>query len=277
MTMNSEAFVFNRGCQAAVACLLLLALSISFNVSPVQAEDLTFSWRANPEEELIFSYRLYYGPESRYEPLSFFSPKSGFYEPLSFSSPKSGFSYEYFIDLVLELRCPADSCNDDDCEQLPAGTVSCQGLSGSESSEYLQCTVLDLPSQSYFTLTAYDGSEEESDYSNELTNIEPEIFVGNISFSKTEFGWSALFGVALSIPPAADVTINLSSDDTSEGSMFPASITLNADNLVRFVHVIWSGDAFEDGISEYKIITAPAESLDLNYAGIDPDDLLVEN
>lgn len=277
MTMHSEAFIFKKGCQVLVACLLSVTLSISSQVSPAQAKEVTFSWRASPAEESIFSYRLYYSPESRYEPRIFFSQKSGFNEPSSFPSPKSGFTYEYFIDLVLEQRCPADSCYDDGCEQLPPGTVSCEGLFGAVYPEYIKCTVLDLPSWSYFSLTAYDSSGEESYYSDELTNIEPEIFVGEISVSTTEFGWTALFGVALSIPPAADVTINLSSDDTSEGSIFPVSITLNADNMIQFVHVSWFGDGEGDGISEYNIITAPAESLDLNYVGIDPDDLVVVN
>lgn len=180
MTTNLKTFIFKRACQILVACLLFVALSVSSNVSPAQAEDLTFSWRSNPVEELIFSYRLYYGPESRYETLNFFLPKSDFL-------------YEYFIDLVLELRCPTDSSKDIDCEQLPLGTVSCQNsfwprypgdpgypggqeyLGGPVYSEYQQCTVLDLPSQSYFTLTAYDGYEEESDYSVELNKdvLEP--------------------------------------------------------------------------------------------------------
>ena len=181
ITTNPEPFIFKRACQILVACLLLVALSVSSNVFPAKAEDLTFSWRSNPVEELIFSYRLYYGPESRYE-------------TVGISFPKNDFLYDYFIDLVLELRCTVDSSIDIGCEQLPPGTVSCQNsfwprypgdpgypqdpeyLGGPVYSEYQQCTVLDLPSQSYFTLTAYDGYEAESDYSAEVTNNVPDEF-----------------------------------------------------------------------------------------------------
>lgn len=180
MTTNPETFLFKRASQIVVAFLLLVTLSVFSNVSPIKAEDLTFSWRSNPVEELIFSYRLYYGPESRYE-------------TVGISFLKNDFLYEYFIDFVLELRCPVDNSNSiEGCEQLPPGTVSCKNsfwprypgdpgypegpeyLGGPVYSEYQQCTVLDLPSQSYFTLTAYDGYEAESYYSAEITNYVPD-------------------------------------------------------------------------------------------------------
>jgi len=56
-------------------------------VSAAQAsQQVTFSWRANPQDDNVVGYRLYYGPGSRYD---------------GDGHLKSGFSYDYYL-----------SCND---------------------------------------------------------------------------------------------------------------------------------------------------------------------
>ncbi|MBO9664109.1 choice-of-anchor U domain-containing protein [Dokdonella sp.] len=95
----------------------------------------------------------------------------------------------------------------------------------------------------------------------------------------TEAGGSASFAVALASQPTADVTIALSSSDTGEGTVSPASITFTAANWSSAQTVTVSGvdDALDDGDVAYTIVTAPATSSDPGYAGRDADDVAVSN
>ena len=94
----------------------------------------------------------------------------------------------------------------------------------------------------------------------------------------TEAGGTATFNVRLNSEPTSDVTINLTSSDTTEGTV-PASIVLNAGNYVAGLDVTLTG--VDDGIADnnvaYTIVTAPAASSDGNYNGIDPYDVAVSN
>ena len=76
----------------------------------------------------------------------------------------------------------------------------------------------------------------------------------------TESGSNDTFTVALNTQPAADVTINLSSDDTGEGTVNPTSLTFTTGNWssVRTVTVTGVDDAISDGSQRYTIVTAAA-------------------
>jgi hypothetical protein len=95
----------------------------------------------------------------------------------------------------------------------------------------------------------------------------------------TEAGGSASFAIALASQPTADVTVALSSSDTGEGSVSPASITFTAANwsAAQTVTVTGVDDEVDDGNVAYTIVTAPATSADPNYAGRDADDVTVSN
>ena len=148
--MNTIASFFRRIYHISAASLLLVAFFVSANVSPVQAgEGVSFSWHANPIEDEVIGYRLYYGEESRF----------------------AAGNYDYYIDFTSWQRCPAGR-GGLGCEPLPGDTVTCQDL----FRETPQCTVHDLQGRLYFAMTAYN-TQAESDYTQELKFISPDVFV----------------------------------------------------------------------------------------------------
>jgi large repetitive protein len=105
------------------------------------------------------------------------------------------------------------------------------------------------------------------------------ITVSPIGGSTTETGGTATFTIQLTSQPYADVVIALSSSDTTEGTVSPASLTLNASNWNTAQTVTVSGvnDDVDDGDVSYTIVTAPISSLDEDYNGQDAADVTVTN
>ena len=95
----------------------------------------------------------------------------------------------------------------------------------------------------------------------------------------TEAGGTATFTVVLDAQPTADVTIGLSSSDTTEGTVSPASLTFTTANwnTAQTVTVTGVDDDLDDGDIAYSIVTAAATSADGNYNGINPADCRVTN
>jgi Ca2+-binding RTX toxin-like protein len=95
----------------------------------------------------------------------------------------------------------------------------------------------------------------------------------------TEQGGVAAFTVVLDSPPAAPVTIALSSTDAQEGIPTPASLTFTRENWnsAQTVTVRGVDDALADGDIAYRIVTAPATSTDLQYDGVDAADVSLTN
>ena len=73
----------------------------------------------------------------------------------------------------------------------------------------------------------------------------------------------------LNTQPTADVTIALSSSDTTEGTVSPASLIFTTANwnVAQTVTVTGVDDAVVDGPIAYTIVTAAAVSTDPNYNG----------
>ena len=147
---------------------ILLAISVALltNLIPVGAHALgkvTVSWQANPPQNYVLGYRLYYGTSSRYN---------------SNGLPKANFSYQYYIDFSDFERCVAGETNPV-CEKISLQEVQCENLLG----ENPRCTIFNLNDQQYFAMTAYNA-EGESGYTYELTsggNRRALIAVQNIS------------------------------------------------------------------------------------------------
>ncbi len=114
--------------------------------SACAGQDVTFSWRANPPEDNVIGYRLYYGPESRFD-------ASGRLRP--------GFHYQKFIDFTEFERC--DGADPLSCDALSSAEVQCEGL----YSDTPRCTVFGLTGPLYFAMTAYNA-QAESSYTREL-------------------------------------------------------------------------------------------------------------
>ncbi|WP_395377193.1 Ig-like domain-containing protein [Marinicella sp. W31] len=91
----------------------------------------------------------------------------------------------------------------------------------------------------------------------------------------TEMGGTATFDIALSLTPSADVTVSLSSSDTTEGTIDTNSITFTPANWNVPVTVTVTGvdDQEFDMDQNYQILTAAFVSADPNYNGVDPSDV----
>jgi Ca2+-binding RTX toxin-like protein len=95
----------------------------------------------------------------------------------------------------------------------------------------------------------------------------------------TEAGGKATFTVKLNSQPTATVTIGLSSSDTTEGTVSPASLTFTQSNwsTPQTVTVTGVDDQIVDGNIAYTIVTAAAVSTDANYNGRNAADVSVVN
>ena len=124
--------------------------------------------------------------------------------------------------------------------------------------------------------SSYDGINP-SDVS--VTNTDDEtagVIVSEISGNIMEDGsLDAIFTVRLQSQPIADVTINLSSSDETEGVVLPETLTFTALNWNenQTVTVVGEDDFVADGNQDFNIILAAANSDDSNYDGLDPSDI----
>jgi hypothetical protein len=94
-----------------------------------------------------------------------------------------------------------------------------------------------------------------------------------------EGGLRATFTVRLTTVPTANVTIQLESSDTTEGTVSPATLVFTASNGLTPQTVTVTGvrDGVVDGDQPYTIFLRPAVSADTGYNGLDPADVAVTN
>lgn len=95
----------------------------------------------------------------------------------------------------------------------------------------------------------------------------------------SEYGTTDTFTIVLDTAPTANVTINFTSSDLTEGTVSPASVTFTPGNwsTPRTITVRGVDDPIIDAHQVFKIITSPAVSADPAYNGLDPDDVEVTN
>src|SRR5207237_1028688 len=93
----------------------------------------------------------------------------------------------------------------------------------------------------------------------------------------TEGGGTATFTVVLTTIPTADVTLALSSSDTTEGRLSVTTLTFTPANALtpRTVTVTGVDDSILDGDVAYTVVTGPAISTDARYNGLNPADVSV--
>ncbi|HEU4385626.1 MAG TPA: Calx-beta domain-containing protein [Anaeromyxobacteraceae bacterium] len=94
----------------------------------------------------------------------------------------------------------------------------------------------------------------------------------------TEAGGTATFQISLNKPPIADVTVPLSSSDSTEGTV-PPSVTFSPSNwsTPQTVTVTGVNDWVDDDDVAYAILVRPATTADRHYQGIDGDDVTALN
>src|SRR5206468_12974797 len=87
------------------------------------------------------------------------------------------------------------------------------------------------------------------------------------------------FTVKLTSQPTADVTINIASSNTAEGTTSVASLTFTSSNwnTAQTVTVTGVDDFKHDGDIAYTITTSAATSADTVYSGLNPSDVSVTN
>lgn len=105
------------------------------------------------------------------------------------------------------------------------------------------------------------------------------ITVTPTSGSTTEAGGTMQFTVVLTSEPADTVTIGISSNDTSEGTVDKASLVLAPSNwyTAQTVTVTGQDDALQDGTIAYSVVTAAAVSDDANYDTMNASDVSLTN
>jgi parallel beta-helix repeat protein len=95
----------------------------------------------------------------------------------------------------------------------------------------------------------------------------------------TEFGGRATFTVRLNTQPTANVQIDLSSNNPTEGTISLPRLTFTRGNwnVARSVTITGINDNVVDGDKVYSIVTAAATSGDGNYSGRNASDVSVTN
>lgn len=128
-------------------------------------------------------------------------------------------------------------------------------------------------------------SGSTSEFSSNVTDLAPGITVSPTSgLTTNESGSTASFTVVLDSAPTANVSIQLGSTDTTEGTISGATLV---GNTLTFTTANWStpqtitvtgvNDSLSDGDITYTISTLSATSSDPNYNGINPSDVSVTN
>ena len=91
----------------------------------------------------------------------------------------------------------------------------------------------------------------------------------------TEAGGQASFNVVLLSQPTANVTINVASSNTAEGTVSVASLTFTPANwnVAQTVTITGVDDFRDDDDQAYTITTSAATSADTLYSGMNPSDV----
>lgn len=128
--------------------------------------------------------------------------------------------------------------------------------------------------------TSYNGFDP-SDVS--VTNTDNDVASVVVSPTSglvtTEDGDAETFTIVLTSQPTADVTISILSNDASEGTASPASITFMPGNwsVAQTVTVTGVNDDVDDGDIAYTIGTGAAASSDASYNAMGVSDVAVTN
>ncbi len=144
-----------------------------------------------------------------------------------------------------------------------------------ETSYYVQVDATAFDDGAGFS---YAGISDDTTW-NFTTSDTTAITVSSITGSTSEAGGTATFTVVLNAEPTSDVSIPVSSSDTTEGTVSPSELTFTSANwsTEQTVTVTGVDDEEDDGNIVYPIVLGAAISSDSNYNGIDPDDVAVTN
>ena len=132
--------------------------------------------------------------------------------------------------------------------------------------------------------TSADGNYSGLDAADvDVTNVDNDaaaiIVTPTSGLVTTEGGGTASFTIVLATQPTANVTIGLTSSDTSEGTASTGSVTFTPANwnTPQTITVTGADDVLNDGPIGYSIVTATATSADSNYSSLNAADVSVTN
>ncbi|HNP30348.1 MAG TPA: FG-GAP-like repeat-containing protein, partial [Nitrospirales bacterium] len=140
-----------------------------------------------------------------------------------------------------------------------------------------------------YTIVTAAATSTDADYSGRnaadvsVTNTDDDVagiaVTPTTGLTTTEAGGTATFTVVLDTLPLSPVTIGLSSSNTTEGTVSPASLTFSIVNgtTPQTVTVTGVNDSEVDGNVAYTIVTAAATSTDPIYNGRNAADVSVTN
>ncbi|MFM8289704.1 MAG: beta strand repeat-containing protein, partial [Planctomycetaceae bacterium] len=117
------------------------------------------------------------------------------------------------------------------------------------------------------------------EYIRQFVILPADILVERIDGSTTEAGGTAAFQVVLQRQPTANVTIPLSSSDTTEGTLAATSLVFTPTNwnIPQVVTITGVDDTDDDGDILYEIVTGLATSADPLYSGRNAADVPLLN
>lgn len=103
--------------------------------------------------------------------------------------------------------------------------------------------------------------------------------VSAISGNTSEGGGTATYTFVLTSQPTANITIPVASNNTDEGTVSTSSLVFTAGswNLARTITVTGVDDDSIDGNINFSIIHSAVTSDDVNYNGLNPDDVNATN
>lgn len=156
-------------------------------------------------------------------------------------------------------------------------TVTVTGADDSQRDGNRPYRILVKPAAS--TDPRYQGMDAEDVSATNRDNEASFTFVGANPLTTSESGNSVVLTVVANKKPTGQAVLPLSSSDTGEGTISPASLTFDASNWDKpqLVTVTGVDDKEQDGPQSYKIVTGVVTGSDPEYAGLDPEDLAALN
>ncbi|MBK9503105.1 MAG: hypothetical protein IPO06_27760 [Leptospiraceae bacterium] len=120
------------------------------------------------------------------------------------------------------------------------------------------------------------GTVEATNADNETTGITVSALGGHIV---TEAGGTSSFTVVLNSIPSGDVTIPVTSNDLTEGTVSPSSITFTNSNwnIPQTVTITGIDDPNPDGNISFTVSLGPSTSSDTNYNNLSQPNIAVIN
>ncbi len=160
--------------------------------------------------------------------------------------------------------------------ELPR-TVTVQGVDDDLVDGTQQGSIEVLPATS--ADPDFDGVDGPDVLIENLDDDPAQVWVTPLLVETSETGTTATFTVQVNAEPTAPLLIEMLSSDSSEWSIEPTELVIDALNWTEAQSVVVTGvdDSELDGTIQGSIILAPVDSTDLRFAGIDPDDVFARN